>query len=188
MIPYQKEKIENAICFFAKEHYAKAKKPLYQTYLYKYLALLDFQHLKKQGIPSLGLKYRAMERGPVPVEIYSQKDTIKSECFEFCSDQNGNKMITPKGINPNMDYFSPAEIKIMSTLIEIYAVHWVKAKDMSDASHQSIQAWKRTWKRRPNTIIEYADEFDGEIMKKNDNDLTYQEEVYLTHKAIENCV
>ena len=35
MIPYQKEKIENAICFFANEHQKKTKHPLYQTFLYK---------------------------------------------------------------------------------------------------------------------------------------------------------
>jgi len=187
MIPYQKEKLENAICFFAKEHTAKAKKPLYQTYLYKYLALFDFQHLKAQGIPALGLKYIAMARGPVPEEIYSQRDNIKSDCFEFCNDQNGNKMVVPKKKRPDMDYFSPAEVKLMKTLIEIYAQNWIKASDMSDASHETILAWKRTWKEHPNTLIEYANEFDGEIMKKNDNDLTYPEEVYLIHRAINNC-
>lgn len=187
MIPYQKEKIDNAICFFANEHLTKAKKPLYQTYLYKYLALFDFQHLKEQGIPALDLKYKAMERGPVPIDIYSQRDNIKSECFEFRSDSGGNWVVIPKGKKPDMDFFSPAEIKIMKTLIEIYAQQWIKANDMSDASHQTILAWKRTWKKQPNTFIDYADEFDGEIMKKKDQDLTYQEEVYLTHKAMKNC-
>ena len=48
MIPYQKEKIENAICFFASEHQKKTKHPLYQTFLYKYLAFLDFESLREK--------------------------------------------------------------------------------------------------------------------------------------------
>lgn len=188
IIPYQKEKVENAICFFAKEHHARAKKLLYQTYLYKYLAFFDFLHLKERGIPALGLKYRAMPRGPVPEDIYNQRDDIKSDCFEFRPDQNGNKIVFPKKKKPDMDFFSPAEVKLMKTLVEIYAKNWINASDMSDASHETILAWKRTWKKHPNAIIDYADEFDGELFKKNDTDLTYAEEVYLIHRAINNCV
>jgi hypothetical protein len=62
MIPYKNEKIQNAIAFFAKEHCKKVRKPLYQTYLYKYLAFLDFISLREVGRPALELIYKAMER------------------------------------------------------------------------------------------------------------------------------
>lgn len=66
MIPYQKEKIENAICFFAYEHKKATRKFLTQTYLYKYLALFDFKCLEETGKPALGLKYMAMEKEADP--------------------------------------------------------------------------------------------------------------------------
>jgi hypothetical protein len=83
MIAYQKEKIENAICFFASEHHKATRQPLYQIFLYKYLAFFDFECLKNSGKPSLGLKYLAMERGPVPIDIYEQRDSFQSDCVKF---------------------------------------------------------------------------------------------------------
>ena len=105
MIPYRKEKIENAICFFAFEHKKATKKPLYQTYLYKYLAFFEFDHIKKYGRPPLGLKYLAMERGPVPIEIYEKREAYKSSCFAFKKGAEDNFVVVPNG-KPNMDYFS----------------------------------------------------------------------------------
>jgi hypothetical protein len=182
MIPYRVEKIQNAISFFAQEHRKKTKKPLYQTYLYKYLAFFDFCSLRETGCPALELIYRAMERGPVPVEIYGQKrDTEK---YRFQKDQWGEH-VTAIG-KPDLDFFSPYEIELMRRLIEIYAVSWVKAKTMSDASHESIAAWRRTYKKKPNSIIDYAAEFSDDLESKHDDDLTYPEEVYLTCRAMKN--
>jgi hypothetical protein len=82
-MPYQMEKIENAICFFAKEHQKKARKPLYQTFLYKYLAFLDFISLRETGQPALGLRYLAMEKGPVPIEIYDKKESYSTPLWPF---------------------------------------------------------------------------------------------------------
>ena len=43
---YQKEKTENAICFFASRHKEKTGKYLFQTSLYKDLALFEIEFLK----------------------------------------------------------------------------------------------------------------------------------------------
>ena len=186
MIPYQKEKIENAICFFAKEHRKKTRQMLYQTFLFKYLALFDFGYLKKYGKPALGLTYQAMEKGPVPIEIYNKRmDEPWSNLFSFQEDQN-KFMIIPKG-TPNLDYFSSREIKLMNTLIEIYAHQFINSKLMSDASHQEILAWKRTWQKKHNDYIDFSLEFSGNIFEKSEKDLTFPEEVYLTQKGLENC-
>ena len=184
MIPYQKEKIENAICFFASEHHKKTKHPLYQTFLYKYLAFLDFEILRETGRPCLGLKYKAMERGPVPIEIYSQRNEIKSLLFEFRRDQEDKITVHPKS-KPNLDYFSKKEISQMQRLIEIYAKSYIPAKLISDASHESILAWKKTWKSQPNGMIDYKSEFDDRLLNKKEEELTYPEESYLTYKALE---
>ncbi|MDO8723217.1 MAG: DUF4065 domain-containing protein [Syntrophales bacterium] len=184
MIPYQKEKIENAICFFASEHQKKTKNPLYQTFLYKYLAFLDFEILRETGRPCLGLTYKAMERGPVPMEIYGHLDEIKSPLFESRRDQEDRRTIHPKS-KPNLDYFSKKEICQMQRLIEIYAKIYIPAKLISDASHESILAWKKTWKNKKNGIIDYSSEFDANLSHKKEEDLTFPEESYLIYRALE---
>lgn len=180
MIPYRKEKIQNAIVFFAREHRKKTRKPLYQTYLYKYLAFLDFISLREIGRPSLELIYKAMKRGPVPIEIYEKKED--TPLYRFVKDERGEIIVTKT--KPNMDFFSSYEIDLMYRLIEIYATRWMTTSVMSDASHEDIAAWKRTYHQRPNTIIDYTLEFDGDLSSKRENELTYPEEVYLTLKAM----
>src|SRR4030043_97032 len=110
MIAYREEKIKNAICYFATEHAKRTKKPLHQTFLYKYLAFLDFESLSDTGHPVLGLKYKAMERGPVPTEIYSKRKGLMTECFEFKELEDNKFIIMAKG-HPNLEYFSSYEIK-----------------------------------------------------------------------------
>jgi len=184
MIPYQKEKIENAICFFAREHLKKTKHPLYQTFLYKYLAFLDFESLRETGRPCLGLTYKAMERGPVPMEIYSKRNEFKTPLFEFYHDQEGRFTIHSK-CKANLDYFSKFEINQMHRLIEIYAKSYIPAKIISDASHESIISWKKTWKKNPNGIMDYDAEFDDNLFNKKEKELNYSEESYLIYRALE---
>jgi hypothetical protein len=73
----------------------------------------------------------------------------------------------------------------MSRLIEIYANNKIFSKNMSDASHEVILAWKRTWDKNPKGIIDYKLTFEGDITEKPQEKLTYPEEKYLTHIAWE---
>lgn len=188
MIPYQQEKLENAVCFFAKEHYSKTKHRLYQTFLYKYLALFDFGHLKAYGKPALGLTYKAMKMGPVPDELYGRRDDpALSTRFSFRKDENQNIMVVPKG-SPDLDYFSRHEIELMQRLIEIYGQGYVTSRIMSDASHQEILAWQRTFARQENTVIDFSLEFPGDVFAKSEHELTFPEEVYLVQKGLETCI
>ena len=184
MIAYQREKIENAICFFAQEHKKLTKQPLYQIYLFKYLAFLDFECLKNTGRPSLGLKYLAMERGPVPIDIYNQRDSYKSDCFEFTRVDNDKYVIELKG-RPDLGYFSPYEISQMKRLVEIFADRWVKSNEMSEASHEEIKAWRKAWKKKKNSIIRFEDEFDEDILFKDPEKLSSAEEAFLINEGVE---
>lgn len=186
MIPYQKQKIENAICFFAKEYKYKTGHNLYSTYLYKFLAFLDFECIKEHGRPSLGLKYLAMERGPVPIDVYDKRHSIKSDCFEFKSQDKDNTrfFVIPKG-EPDTDYFSDYEIHQMYRLIEIYADTFVKTKDISEASHESIMAWRRAYKRKPNSIMEFQEEFPGNILTRSQDKITVAEENLISFLSLE---
>jgi len=184
MVAYREEKIKNAICYFAAEHTKRTRKPLHQTFLYKYLAFLDFESLSDTGQPVLDLKYKAMERGPVPVEIYSKRKDLKTDCFEFKELEDDKFIIIPKG-RPNLEYFSSYEIQKMSRLIEIYADVFVKASDISEASHQSIKAWREAWKKQKNSMIDYDTQFSGDIKNKSKKELTPPEEHYLIYKSLE---
>jgi hypothetical protein len=183
MLPYRKERIDNALFFFAQNHYKKTRIYLSQTFLYKYLAFFEFRYLKKTGDMPLELTYKAMERGPVPMEIYSNRDKpeyflkVGFEPFPLRDGKTGY-LVKPKGIF-EQDYFADAEIDEMNNLIEIFAQQWVKASDMSDMSHQAIKAWKKTYSIQPNADIDPIEEFDRDIMAVSEDDLTTAEERFL---------
>ncbi|MCG6535689.1 MAG: SocA family protein [Syntrophales bacterium LBB04] len=183
-IPYREEKIKNAICFFASEHEKRTRKPLSQTFLYKYLAFLDFKSIELIGRPALGLVYSAMDKGPVPIDIYAKRDNLKNECFVFVPLEEEKYIVKANG-KPDLDYFSRFEITEMSRLVEIYADYFVKASDISEASHETIDAWKKTWARKRNAIINYDDVFVEDLLTKPEADLSFAEESYLLYKALE---
>lgn len=181
MIAYQKEKIENAIGYFAKAHQEATRKPLFQTFLYKYLAFLDFESLEKSGRPALGLEYKAMKKGPVPIKIYANRSSLKTDCFEFRKVGEDQYVILSRG-TPDLSYFSPFEIRQMKRLIEIFADRFVTTNEISEASHEQIKAWKRT---PLNKIMEYELNFDGDVKKKDPKKLTHSEESFLIYKGLE---
>jgi len=189
MIAYQKEKIDNAICFFASEHKRKTRRAVTQTQLYKYLAFLDFESFEKRGRPVLGLEYEAKKRGPVPPLLYKNRSNLRTKCYVFHNvgktDAGQDRYDVIAHGAPNLDYFSHREIKEMERLIEIYADIFVTAGDMSDASHERIQAWKKTWESNPNGIIDYALMFKEDPRKKPEADLTFAEECYLIATALD---
>ena len=118
------------------------------------------------------------------MEIYGHLDEIKSPLFESRLDQEDRRTIHPKS-KPNLDYFSKKEIHQMQRLIEIYAKSYIPTKLISDASHESILAWKKTWQSHPNGMMDYKSEFDDGLLNKKEEELTYPEESYLTYRALE---
>lgn len=186
MAAYQNERIENAICFFAYEHYERTKKYLYQTYIYKYLSFFEFNVLKETGESPLGLTFKALEHGPVPMEIYNKRDETKSNLFSF-DKQDDSKIIVRALKEPDLNYFSDYEIAEMDKLIDIYAKKWVTSKMMSYSSHEKIKAWARAWKRKPNSMINKSDTFDN-LFSKDENQLSSQEEHFLISASLEKSI
>ena len=184
MIPYQKEKIENAILFFAKEHRKKTRKHLLQTFLYKYLAFLDFKSLEEIGQPALGLTYRAMEYGPVPIEIYDKRFNYNTDSFKFIAEDKKIRIIPKDKSAVNFDYFSEFEIELMKNLIEIYASGYVDTNMISDCSHKEIRAWNRAYQKQKNSIIDYSLSFKDDIYNKSPKNLTSQEESYTIYSTL----
>jgi uncharacterized phage-associated protein len=183
MVAYRKERINHAMVFFALEHHKKTRRYLSQTALYKYLAFFEFRYLKSHGEMPLDLKYKAMDHGPVPIEIYANREAenyFPLVVFE----QTGNRFIVKPVGNFNPDYFAETELEEMRNLIEMFARQGDGAAAMSNASHNEIRAWKVTHKDHPNQIINPIDEFDRNILEVPEEELTPQEERYLTQKVI----
>jgi hypothetical protein len=188
MLAYRKERIENAMLFFATEHYAKTKKHLSQTALYKYLAFFEFRRLEHYGEMPLELQYLAMDRGPVPIEIYENRSNPTAfSLVAFTPVKTGagqaKYLIKPNG-QFDADYFSENEIAEMRGLIEIFAKNGISANTMSAASHQDIRAWKKTYTARPNAKIDPIDEFPRDILSVPPDELKPEEERYLRHRKL----
>jgi hypothetical protein len=156
--------------------------------MYKYLAFFEFRYLKNVGDMPLELTYKAMEWGPVPMEIFGNRekpDYFKKVVFEPVQTKSGKSgyIVKPTGkFNP--DYFAEAELEEMHNLIEIFAQLWVGAAEMSEMSHRDIKAWKKTYDRQPDANIDPIEEFDRDIMSVPEETLQNAEYKYLIHRKM----
>lgn len=189
-IPFQKEKIKNAILFFAIEYRKKTKKNINQTRLYKFLAFLDFEIMEEYGELPLGLTYKAMDMGPVPIEIYEKKEEeyINNELYRFQNKKDNYNTVEIVVKNKNLldlDYFSDIEIEKMYNIIEIYTDKSIVTSQISDATHEKIKAWKKRYKEEKNGIISYDKDVFVDISNKKEEDFTNAERRYAMLKAFE---
>ena len=187
MIVHKQQKLENAICYLASEHVKRAQKPAYQTYIYKYLAMFDFQVLQKTGKPALDIEYEAFERGPVPKRLYASRHEHKGQCYVLKPEGENSIVIQPSQ-RPNLDYFSELEIQVMNAILDEFAHPWVTTNVLNEASHE-IEAWKKAWARRGEmgkAPMSYDDNFP-KLGEKDEAELTPEEETYLTFKALNNA-
>lgn len=156
-IPFRKERVENAVLFFARKHTETAGSPLYQTFLYKYLAFIEFWSIKEVGTPAFGLTYRAMDEGPVPLELYDQNGEFRSSNLYSFNYEGDNRFTidAASAAKPNMDYFSRDEASEMRALIKRFAHEFSRTKEPSEASHTEIRSWRVAVR---NAIMRYEDE------------------------------
>jgi uncharacterized phage-associated protein len=175
-------RLENAIAFFAKEYHARTRRYLPQTLLYKFLSLLDFKILKATGRPVFDIEYLAMNHGPVPPLLYRNKDSIESELFSFVKQGENEYVITAK-IKADLNYFSDAEVQEMERLIEIYSSGGYRTTGIaSNQSHEEIKAWRDAYARCPNSVMNYADEFEN-IYGTPEEKLTPEEDRFLLFES-----
>jgi hypothetical protein len=165
MRAYQKERFLNAVCFFATEHARRTGRPAFQTYIYKYLALFDFKILEEEGQPALDIGYRAMEMGPVPEDLYSKKEaTSHYEFLKVCGSHGEDRYVINPIADPNLDYFSEAEVATMHAILDEFARPGVSTKALIKATHDRIAAWRKAWRQRGERIavpMSYDDTFEA---------------------------
>lgn len=188
MILNQRQKIENAIAFFASEYKrAKGYWPA-QMWIYKLLALLDFRILLATGRPCLGLEYLAMEHGPVPQYLYYHRhDGAKSGvfCFQQTAPDRFNIVALKE---PDLDYFSDRAVEEMEMLSEEFIRSGKDLNNVIAATH-GLTAWGKAWDAaqrcgRRRMLMEYSDAFPVNPAGKAPEELTWQEEAFLTYEKL----
>jgi len=189
VIPHREQKIENAITYFASEfHNRKGYYPR-QTWIYKFLALLDFRTLKKTGIPCLGLEYDAMKYGPVPSRLYDDRPGLETDKFRFVTTRDRGCRVEAKEY-PDLDFFSDEELGVMDEILSVYTQSNSDLDTLINDAHNEIKAWDKAWALavrfgRGRMPVEYADEF-GNLSEKKEKDLTPEEERFLHYRLVQN--
>lgn len=119
---HQREKLVNAIAFFAAhtKHCGLVKS-------FKLLNLLDFEHYRQTGKSVTGMRYQAMQLGPVPTKkYYGYVKHQLSDCKKC-----------------DTDWFSPRELTIMKRLVEMFKD--AKSKEMIAYSHRPKMPWRKIY-------------------------------------------
>lgn len=128
---------------------------VFNTKMNKLLFYADFLSYKRHGIGISGLRYVAIQYGPVPVRwdvIYGSIDEVNSEIVAFPSGNSGVNLCSDA--KPDMSIFSKEEISILDYVLEKFRN--LKSNELSVISHQE-DAWKKYVNKR--MLIDYSEAF-----------------------------
>ena len=186
------KRLENAIAYMVKIQTQLTGRGVSQTYIYKYLALIDFKALEESGKPVFDLDYVAMTKGPVPSELYDNRDEIVDnenffDAIKLVSDSDGNYWFECKQ-EPNLDYLSDYEIELIESTVGEFASKGKRltSNDVVDATHVRIKAWQRAWENRGDSgrvTMNPLHTFDN-LLQKKEEDLSPVEETALYYEAV----
>ena len=154
-----RRKLLNAVLFFA-----SSTKRVNLGKLSKLLYFLDFMHFNQTGYPSIGLKYFAFEKGPVPKDFWIEiRNANVPEDFKGKialirktdrSAPNYKEVEVRALEKPDLSVFTPREIKMLEDLAFVYKE--ATASDMSEITHLPKQPWDITKKQKgKNKPIDY---------------------------------
>lgn len=142
IITYHREKLINAITYFAKNTNYCGK-----TKLMKLLFFLDFLHFKQTGKSVTGLEYYAWERGPVPKDLFEELDDMKSDlkaAISIVPSENFQKIVSKKDFSD--EFFSNREKKLLKDVSGIFK--YARADDIVEVSHLENKPWHKTLKEK----------------------------------------
>ncbi len=161
-----RKKLLNAVLFFAKNtKYTSMSKIL------KLLYFLDFKHFKQTGYPSIGLKYDAFRKGPVPRSFWLEikdgnvpedfKDKLALLIKRDDLDQRSKEIEFRNIVDPDLSIFTQREKEILDNLAFVFKE--ARAWEMSEVTHLKNEPWDRTIKKcGENRPIDYILAIDRE--------------------------
>ncbi|MCD0493848.1 SocA family protein [Chromobacterium violaceum] len=143
LIEHEREKLKNAVLFFAGR-----VRFLGKTKLFKLLYFLDFEHYRDTGRSVTGIEYFAWKMGPVPVELYNEikQDTTWESCInlERITTAKGHEMTAVRPIGEfQATHFSKRELRIMESLSRKYEK--ADAEDMVEETHLENLPWHQVY-------------------------------------------
>ncbi len=143
LVSHEREKMINAIVFFAKHtrHLGKIK-------LFKLLYLLDFEHFRQTGRSVTGLDYRAWKFGPVPVALEQEWEEPEADMVEAIRIEPERvidfvRETVAAQAEFDDSHFSKRELRIMANLAEQYCDE--RSGRMIDVTHAENGAWAHVW-------------------------------------------
>lgn len=138
-----REKLINAAIYFAANarYCGKIK-------LIKLLYLLDFEHFRQTGTSVTGLEYRAMEMGPVPMQLYEEWAALEAD-FADAIDIVPEKVVdfVRESVRPKRafddSHFTKRELRLMATLADRFRDDF--SKPMINFTHAERGPWAAIW-------------------------------------------
>ncbi len=152
---FKQERVYQMILFFA-----EAMQP-WKTKLNKLLFYSDFLHFKKYGYSISGLKYVAIDYGPVPDEYellftFGRKNEIFKKVYqEINNDAAGEKILPMKQAKFNNKLFESNELETLNTILDKFRN--ITSSEIVKMSHEE-KAWTENYKKHP--YIDYNYSFD----------------------------
>jgi uncharacterized phage-associated protein len=158
IITHQREKLINAIIYFAKNTKFCGK-----TKLLKLLYYLDFWHFRETGDSVTGLNYSAWGFGPVPKKLYDElSENMQPDlaaAVKIVTKDQFQQIVPQK--NFDLRYFSKREKKLLDKAVEIFKT--VKAEDIVESTHILNSPWSKTLKEKGEfQSIDYFLAIDGD--------------------------
>jgi uncharacterized phage-associated protein len=137
--------------------FAEQLKP-YKTKMNKLLFYADFLMFRETGFSISGLRYRAIDLGPVPNNFQS--------IFEYLANHNevdvfstpfsngiGEQFIARKDRKFNKDVFSEKELDVLKTVAKKFKT--TTTSEIIEISHLE-EAWKKNQKEKKEISYQYA--------------------------------
>lgn len=181
---YHNQILGNTVTYISKIYFEKTRIYPAQMIVYKLLALLDFNSVVTKGRPCTELTYKARKNGPVPEELYVDSEEKYNSYFITKKYTIPNGRVYKRYIavcEPDMGYLCPSELAFLNEKLNFFIDNKFTSKMASDYSHRNIVAWERAFNNKPNSIIDYALEFDGDIYSKEKSNLSMVEEQFLSY-------
>lgn len=128
----------------------------FKTKMNKLLFYADFLCYKKTGLSMSGIRYRAIDMGPVPnnfnsiFEYLANKDEIDIWITQLNNGYEGEQFKKSKKRKLNLDLFNETELQILNQLAEKFKNR--NASQIVEFSHKE-KAWKENEKERK--VISY---------------------------------
>lgn len=127
---------------------------IFPTKLNKKMFYADFLHFKRHGISISGLRYQAIQYGPVPVHFNTIYDHIPGLESESIYTGNQEATILHARVEPDLSVFS---IQELDTLEEINKkLDLLSTKDIVELSHRE-SAWINNYPNR--SVIPFCDAY-----------------------------